>query len=743
MTITPTIPPPAPSSAAWGWYLNGQAQTVNSDLQLTAAGAGRAASSAFYAMPLVANGLQISFTTSMSGGSGGGGLALVLADPTKTAPNALGSATGYGFTGIQGVGLVLATDVNTPPGAGNYAGIAASTTGASGPPSSYLASSTAIPALRPGTHDWTVRIAGGVMVVTCDGVQILSQAVSVTPNVMVGFTGANGTKDDTHIVRNVKISAPTVPLPAHQFSIQAYGAVGDGQIVADGAMTTGAFGTTLACTTSTPFKVTDIGKAILVKGAGPSGVTCLVTTIAGFTDSGHVILSGAASTNVTGALVCWATDDTVAIQAAINAATAYAQATGGYGEVVVPPAPGAFYGVAGQLVTGGSTLGNAQLTLPVIGPTVNKVTLAIRGSLTAATGAHWQQVPFQTDGCTLLSFGVFPNQTAQGNSLTANGNPCVLGGPAQPGGYGTAALGFSNMHLQLQGVEIVTTYSSSGFNYCGIDLSGVAQATVMDVNIGTTASYVAGDFNTPTSFSGGFSKGLIMPAAGNNDICAVSRLSVWGGYTWAFLPTEHTVVSGGARLLYSWSAFCPVGTYFNSAGALHAITADQLSIEGVTNLMYIFGSGQSNVGPFIDVGQLDTESAAPAFTDDGNSGMAFALGRIKLTGQFTAGSISLPTTRMELISGQQAPGPVTPPAVPATATPIRNNFYRWATVTVYGGTGTAVKVGATMGGASAPAMTTQFSQSAASFPGVTVRIPPAGWIEVDYTGAPSWAWEVD
>lgn len=743
MTLPATIPPPAPASSAWGWYLNGQAQTAGADLQLTAAGAGQGAGSAFYAAPLVSNGLQVAFTTSMSGGSGGGGITLTLADPTKTAPNALGSRTGYGFTGIAGTALVLCTDFNTPPGSGNYAGIATSTAGASGPPSSYLASTTSVPALRPGTHDWTVTVSGGVMTVTCDGVQILSQAVTLTPTVMVGFTAANGARDDTHIVRNVKVSASTVPLPAHQFSIQNYGAVGDGQIVTDGAMTTGAFGTTLACTTSLPFKITDIGKAILVKGAGPSGVTCLVTTIAAYTDAGHVILTAAASTTVTGALVCWATDDTAAIQATINAATVYAQTTGGYAEVYVPPAPGAFYGIAGPLRSGGATLGNSQLTLPVIPATANKVTLVIRGAITAATGAHWLQPVFQTDGCTLLSFGVFANQTAQGNSLTAAGNPSLLGGPAQPGGYGTSALGFNNMHIVLQGVELVTTYSSSGFNYCGADFSGMAQATVTDVNIGVTGSYQAGDFGTPTSFAGGFSKGLLMPAAGNNDICAISRLSVWGGYTWALLATEHTVIAGGARLLYCWSAFCPVGTYFNSAGALHAIIADQLSIEGVTNNVFIFGSGQSNIGPFIDVAELDTESAAPTFSDDGNSGMLWALGRIKLTGQFTAGSISLPATRMEIISAQQAPGPVTAPTL-TLGTPLRNNFFRWATVTIAGGTLTAVKIGQTMGGASAPSMTTLYSQASGSLPLMTVRVPPAGWIEVDGTVAPTtWSWEVD
>ncbi len=436
-----------------------------------------------------------------------------------------------------------------------------------------------------------------------------------------------------------------------------------------------------------------------------------------------------------GALGDGATDDTAAFQSAINAAVTYAQANGGYAEVVVPAAS-VYYAINGSLVTGGSTLGNAQLTLPVIATTANKVTLVIRGAVSAATGAHWQQTTWQKTGATLVSNGVFANATAQANSITASGNPCLLGGPTQPNHYGDSNLVYSNMHLVLSGLDIVTPFSATGLNYCGIDLSGVAQASIYDCNITVTGTYAAGNFNNPNGFATGLSKGLLMPANGNNDICEIRNLSVWGGYTWGLFATEHTVIHN-ARLLYCWSALAAVGNYFNSVSAGHAIYADQLSVEGCTYNVYVLGQGASGIGPYLDIVQMDTESAAPRLRDDASGALATAQGTMKLTGLYTASSIQTDAaTTLEIINGQQAPGPVAAPSY-TLGTAFMNTYWRWASVTLAGGTATAVKVGATMGGASAPAMTTVYSQSSAALPLMTVRVPPGGWFEIDGSVKPT------
>src|SRR5258707_11790871 len=54
------------------------------------------------------------------------------------------------------------------------------------------------------------------------------------------------------------------------FSVVAYGAVGDGQMAVDGAVSTGT-PTTLTCATSAPFKLADVGKAVIVNGTLGTG----------------------------------------------------------------------------------------------------------------------------------------------------------------------------------------------------------------------------------------------------------------------------------------------------------------------------------------------------------------------------------------------------------------------------------------------------------------------------------------
>lgn len=440
------------------------------------------------------------------------------------------------------------------------------------------------------------------------------------------------------------------------FNVKAgYGAKGDGKVRSDGAMTSGS--ATLTCATSTPFASTDVGKVVMVKGAAATGVTTLVTTITGFTDSGHVTLGASASTTVSGAIVMWATDDTSAIQSAINAAVTWALNNSGAARVFVPASSG-FYGVGGARVTGGTTLGNSQLTIPVISSTARKVVLTIEGITNGAALEHWEQTVPQTSGSTIVSFGVNSGVSAQSSTITANGNPSVIGGPSQPGGYGVAPGVFSNMLITLKDLSILTAYSLYGLTYTAFDFSGIANAHVENIAIGTTGTVPSGDFASPNQFANGLSIGALMPAAGNNDYCIVKNVSVHGGYTYAFYATEHTVVDT-MRLLYCWSGFCVVGLYFGSVGATHAIKASQLSVEACTNNVLIVGVGSGGIGPFIDIDQLDTETSTPTFADTtSGTGLAAARGTIKLTGLYTVANLSTSghTTGLLIIDGQNPTG---------------------------------------------------------------------------------------
>lgn len=478
------------------------------------------------------------------------------------------------------------------------------------------------------------------------------------------------------------------------FNVKAgYAAKGDGKVVTDGAMTSGSG--VLTCATSTPFASGDVGKSVMVKGAAAAGVTSLVGTITGFTDSGHVTLSVSAATTVTNAVVLWGTDDTAAIQNAINAAVSWATSNGGAARVFFPVSTG-FYVVAGALVTGGSTKGNSQLTLPVIAEAGRKITLHLKGATSGASLQHWHQTVPQVSGSTLVSFGLFASTSAQSTSITANGNAVVIGGPAQPGGYGTSALLFSNMAVIVKDLAILTAYSTNGIGYGALDLSGIADADVQDFAYGTTGVVNSGDYGTPSIFSAGLSAGLLLPAAGNNDMCILRNVTCHGGYTYAAMITEHTTMMD-IRLLYCWSGLCVVGTYFGSAGASHAIKGLQISIESCINEVHIFGQGAAGIGPFLDVDQLDTESGAPLFYDQdpAGAGLAAARGTIVMTGLYTPANIatrsSLPTG-LRIVDGQNPSGVR---AISANATTRLTDRYLACNTTSAGFTVTLISAVAT------------------------------------------------
>lgn len=434
----------------------------------------------------------------------------------------------------------------------------------------------------------------------------------------------------------------------------AYGAKQDGQVATDGAMTSGS--AILTCATSTPFTVDDEGKYVMIKGAGTAAATSLVAKIINFVDSGHVQLDTSAATTVSGGLVLWGTDDTAAIQSAIDAAVAYGLMHSYSATIKFPAAKGRFSVIAGALKTGGSTLGNAQLTLPAVPSTGNKLTLVFQGPADASGVRHWEQTVPQTCGATLVSFFVHATPQAQIDSINAGGNSAVIGGPAQPGGYGTTALKYSNINAVFQDISILTAHSQSGLTLSALDLSGVANASLENFSYGTTGTVAdpSTDFVSPGSFSAGLSIGLLLPSSGNNDNVLLRNVTCSGGYTYGAFVTEHTDIYS-MRILYCWAAFCPVGNYYSSAGSTHAISATLLSIEACTYEVYVIGAGASGIGPFLNL-RIDTESGSPRFGDNnGGVGSAAARGTVTLTGLYTTANITLDhPVGYDIVDGQRS-----------------------------------------------------------------------------------------
>lgn len=210
-----------PAPAAPSWSLNGNA-TFPSAGVLKLTGLTRSvAGSSFFTAPLDSSRhLTVAFDVTLSGGgtNGADGQTLVLADAAVARPTALGaSGGGLGYSGIPGIAVAFDTYRGAVDPSANFVGIANGTNGAADR-LFWLATSSAIPNLRTAVRHVVVDVSAGVMTVKIDGTQYLSQAVTLPPNVLLGFTGATGWVLDNHQVSNVVVSgdggtAPPPPPP--------------------------------------------------------------------------------------------------------------------------------------------------------------------------------------------------------------------------------------------------------------------------------------------------------------------------------------------------------------------------------------------------------------------------------------------------------------------------------------------------------------------------------------------------
>ena len=204
VAVTRTIPGVTPPR----WHLNGSATIAPPALQLTDAATAGAAGSAFFSTPVASNYVKVAFDAAIGGGSGADGLTLTFANAAAGAtPSSLGTAGGgLGFSGIPGVAVALDTYQNAANPSANFVGI---TDGGLTPASDqlhWLATTNAVPQLRGTPVHVVALLANGVITVLVNGRQVLTKAVSVSSQVLIGFTGGNGGITDRHAVSNVAVT---------------------------------------------------------------------------------------------------------------------------------------------------------------------------------------------------------------------------------------------------------------------------------------------------------------------------------------------------------------------------------------------------------------------------------------------------------------------------------------------------------------------------------------------------------
>lgn len=392
------------------------------------------------------------------------------------------------------------------------------------------------------------------------------------------------------------------------------------------------------------------------------------------------------------------TNDTAAIQAAIDAATAYAVANSGYAEVLFPPA---VYLLSSAARTDRS--GNAQLALPIVGETANKVTLALLGTADAASMPHWNATSPQLNGVVLKS-------TWNATDLSGASNEgSVLGGPTLPNGYVSGAR-YSNCNIVIKGIQVQVAFTSHGSDTSGIDLRGMANAHIDDCAVfaAATPNQLNATYTTP-----GWSFGVAMPVPGNNDLSVLNNVSVEGA-TYGFYLGEHLTANRIAAI-YCYTGILG-GPFFSSVGQFHYNSLNSVSVEACVNGVQIVGGGK------IAIQTLSTEGSMNHVVDTTGT----ATGYIGLGGIVSSVNVSNPTG-IKVTYLDQKPGAVTAPTMSASTTAFRNPFWRDAAVQVSNGTSTVTNVAVD-------------GVSILTGPGMVI-VPSGKNITVTYSGGtPTWTW---
>jgi hypothetical protein len=500
-----------------------------------------------------------------------------------------------------------------------------------------------------------------------------------------------------------------------QFNPSAYGALADGKVISDAAITS----TTATLTSATAgFTAADVGKHILVNGAAGTNVT-LSTTISAFTNSTTVTLAANATATVSAGYALYGTDDTTAINTAVTAATTFALANNYYAEIVFGPY---IYVVAGATQKTSANKGNAQIPLPLVGMAGNPtLVLGFIGTRNNAAGgmfaASGNNPAPETCGTVLASTLV-----SQANDGTW-GLPSVIGGPTPEQGYtgGFTAL-WDNVMPMIDGMTVLfslnPTMSAYDFRSC----------VKMEMPWGAALAFAANPVLATVEPSNSFAGGLFLPQGGNNAHTVIGTYTCFGSYT-GVVMNEH----GTWENITCIGCFC--GMFVQTHNDGHGYAGTRYDCEA--NQFHIQVGG-SNVTISLNILLMDAEASSQYGA--GGFHIQDASNELKGTVHINdAGGIGQLTisgaANLEIISANSLRGIATPPSVPATTVAFTNPFWRHADVYLTSG-GAAVTAIAVNGTATGLTLGTTGT--------VLVRVPSGATITLTYAStAPTWVWNLE
>lgn len=479
-----------------------------------------------------------------------------------------------------------------------------------------------------------------------------------------------------------------------QFRPESYGAKADGKVILDATITSGQLSTLTSQTAN--FTSADTGKCVNISQAGGSATASFFAATITYVNATTVTLSSPASNAVSGVGAVYGTDDTAAIQSAINAATSYAQASQEQlAEVLFQPR---YYCVAGAAVIGGGTLGNGQLTLaPITATAGTKVYLSLKCPTgIAASPEHWLNPNISAPGAVLVGM------RADGTYSTTYGPASVISGPVS--GYGNGGGTFSNMSLTVEGLTILVPFNTT---YGGMNLFGLGQANVksfgyMPMAVPAAEAGVWPNGDAAIAAQNQYTAGLIMPVIGNNDVNQVEDYTSYSAYI-HIAGCDHLTIKNMRTI------FGQIGWLVNSNGGggnNHGASCLNWSCEGVGSPLYALStagwSGYNLLGNGpVNIVALDLESFASGHIVAGDAtAMAHLQGvcwfeDLNFPGHYYANLQANPTN-LKMLDLTQTYGPVaSPQAPPSSGTAWLNGYYRDAWVTLSATTITAVLIDST------------------------------------------------
>jgi hypothetical protein len=395
-----------------------------------------------------------------------------------------------------------------------------------------------------------------------------------------------------------------------------------------------------------------------------------------------------------------ATDDTAAINAAVTAGFNSGTADGtSYAEIFFPPGD---YVVSSPTTKGGATQGNAQIPLPVVSAAAEKFIMTFTGGVDSTGFVHWEQEVAQRSGAVIRT-------TLTGLALDGTwGAPSVIGGPTVAQGSGV----YSNMKVIIRGITVMAPFNPG---IIGVDLRYCAQAHVVSLAVLANAPKV-GSPSIGTLATNDLGMGFRGPQNGNND-CYVTDDYSCEGFYYGMQWGEHAT---GLRVAL---VYCRVGVFLSTGGgSYHGGTIVNLSVEVADIGIQAVGTPGSSWP--IHIGQMAVESVVTAVEDSNH----VLHGHIHWTDTLDAGPTMVggANVKMVCVSQKGRPGNKTAPAIPASATPFTNPFWRDCAVVVNGGTVSAIAV---------DGVATGYTSTDR-----TVIVPSGKSITLTYTVAPSWTW---